>query len=244
MDGTNHQGNHAQSAGSNSQALSDAESAHGRRVEITAGIDELSESINILNMFGDTSWGPLEKLTPPAYPPSTARLCDLKITSVGDLRLGVHHRGTYLRLKSLCRASRTDAIFVVVMDEFGLAIDLNLFNFATQCKHDIQEILGDGVIFILKEPHLELVPEGENPGLRVDHPSDIIRLPSHDPRVPAHWRSTLSQGSMTASAWKAKGNASFKTFRYEKAIEQSVVTGEPIARQCSQANKNVATLKH
>jgi hypothetical protein len=210
MDGTNGQRDHAESAGSGAQAARHNQSRQGQNVELTGDIHEVSEAVRMMNMLADDTWAPMETAMPKPYPPSTARLRDLSKISIKDLRMGIHHRGAYLNLTSVSRASRTDSILVVVMDDCGYAADLNLFNHATYGKEHVQEVLGEGVIFVLKEPYLQLVPEGNNPAICVHHPSDIVRLPSHDPRVPERWRTTPREGSMTAQAWKEKGNIDFK----------------------------------
>lgn len=57
-------------------------------------------------------------------------------------------------------------------------------------------------------------------GLRVDHLSDVVRVPYGDDRVPLRWWPEGIHLNATAETVKLKGNKTMEEKRYWRAIEK------------------------
>lgn len=155
----------------------------------------------------------------PAYPPCIRSFKDLKRVAIKDLLLETHHRGTYLLLRSITPPDRMTAVMSIVEDENKDALMPQLYHQEEENERPADDILPEGTVLVVKEPYLKLMSDGDH-GLRIDHPSDIIHLPSHDDRVPTCWQPRRKEKSLTASAWKKKGNNRFDESKYHAAIRQ------------------------
>ncbi|PLB52765.1 TPR domain protein [Aspergillus steynii IBT 23096] len=152
---------------------------------------------------------------PPAYPPSTAALGNLKKIMIKNLTLETHHRGSYILLRAVTPTDIMTAIMAVAEDERGDALRLQLYNQEKDLATDGR--LVEGTIMIVKEPYLKLMADGDY-GLRVDHLSDIRLVPDHDPLVPASWR-RRPEHDASAHSWKTEGNEFFNQAKYHLAID-------------------------
>lgn len=153
---------------------------------------------------------------PPSYLPCTRPLSELKKVMFNDLLLETHHRDSYLLLRSVTLPYRENAVFSIVEDESGDAMLLELYYQDRQ--RDAEDIVEEGTVLIVKEPYLCLHANGGH-GVRVDHLSDLIRLPEYDEQIPAVWRSDGSNFQLSGDSWKAKGNEYFNSRKYERAID-------------------------
>ncbi|GAD99179.1 TPR domain protein [Paecilomyces variotii No. 5] len=145
---------------------------------------------------------------PPAYPPCTTPLQDLKKVMLSDLLLETHHRGSYVLLKEIAPTITTIGVTTVVEDEKGGVVFLELFN---QDERTVEELLHLGTRLIIKEPYLQIMPDGTH-SLRVDHLSDIVYLDTYNEK-------DQEENSNSASFWKEKGNDLFREGKHLRAIE-------------------------
>lgn len=203
--------------------MSSANQAHqGDRIHFSGGPRELNAAVaehEQLRAMGMTSLEDFVSVTPKAYHPSTTPLSELTKIKVWDLRHKTRHVGSYLIVRLIAPASRTDAVLTIVEDENGLASDARLFNYGVAGGNVLKEPLLPGDVLLLKEPYVELQPGSKNPNLRLDHPSDVVRLRPHDERVPMQWRVPLTAALETAEAWKWRANELFRLGRFHAAID-------------------------
>ncbi|VUC29601.1 unnamed protein product [Clonostachys rosea] len=156
---------------------------------------------------------------PIAYPPSTTSLAELKKKMIKDLQMEVHHKDAFLVVRSITPPTRMTGILTVIEDENEHVVTLQLYNQEKETERPVAEILGEGTVVILKNPYLKTMSDG-NPGLRVDHLSDVILLANHDERVPSKWRISIPKSIETALFWKNLGNQFFGAAQYRAAIER------------------------
>lgn len=135
---------------------------------------------------------------------------------IKQLTLETHHRGTYMLLRAVTPTNTMTAVMVVVEDEEGNVVLLQLYN--QEKELSVSEYLAGGRVMIVKEPYLKIMVDG-NYGLRVDHLSDIMFLPKHDSLVPLSWRPRVMEEDAPADDWKVKGNDYFNKAGYLSAIE-------------------------
>jgi hypothetical protein len=153
---------------------------------------------------------------PPAYLPCTTRLADLRRVMIKDLQLETHHRGTYLLLRSITPPNRMTGIIVIVEDERGDVVPLQLYQQDEENTRKVTDIVNVGTVLLVKEPFLKVMASGEY-GLRVDHLTDVIDLDEHDAMIPKAWRTQTTQ--LSAAAWKAEGNTAVGKEDYWQAIK-------------------------
>lgn len=153
---------------------------------------------------------------PLAYPPCTRPLSELKKTMLNDLLLETHHRDSYLLLRSVTPSYRDNTVFSIVEDESGDVMLLELYYQDRQ--RDVEDIVKEGTVLVVKEPYLRPDANGGH-GVRVDHLSDLIRLPEYDERIPVVWQSDSSALQLSADSWKTKGNNYFNSRKYNNAID-------------------------
>ncbi|KAK4180472.1 hypothetical protein QBC36DRAFT_229583 [Triangularia setosa] len=180
---------------------------------------------------------------PSPYAPCAQPFCDLKKIMVDDLVLETHHRGTFLLVRVVTPQDRITAVMAIVEDERGEVLLLQLYHQV----ETTEDILVPGRVLIIRDPYLKLTADGKH-GLRVDHVSDIVFLPVHEDRIPACWRSEVTNPqNQSAGFWKAKGNDCFGQSRYHAAIEYytSALASSPTTEECHtiKLNRSLAFLK-
>lgn len=149
-----------------------------------------------------------------AYPPSLEPMSCLTPITLRDLRLEIHHRGRVLVAKTFCEPIRTSSMKYAIEDIQGNVDYLCIYNLPSVPPMD--RILPKGVVIAVKEPYLEMTSD-DGVAVRVDHPSDVILLDSHDSLVPSHWRSP--RVAMTGSQLKEEGNVAFRQGNWQKAAD-------------------------
>ncbi|KAL4965470.1 uncharacterized protein BDV14DRAFT_199874 [Aspergillus stella-maris] len=169
---------------------------------------------------------------PAPYPPCVMALCDLKKILINDLAIEIHHRGSYILLRAITPMSKNGYRYVVVEDEAGSVVLLQLFNHDEAVADDGR--VAEGTVMLVKEPYLKL-DLGDNICIRVDHLTDILFPPEHDSRLPSQWHTT-EKVEEAADAWKNLGNELFKDSRhyraincYSKALESRPTADETLA---------------
>lgn len=109
---------------------------------------------------------------PPPYPPSTANLKDLTLIYIKDLRIGLHHRGSYLLVKSATGPIRMTALMAIVEDEKGDSVSIQIYQQPGEAVRPASSFIAKGDAFIVKEPYFKVMSDGGY-GLRIDHVGDL-----------------------------------------------------------------------
>lgn len=167
------------------QMLVEAQKRSGERPRIKESRHELVENYLRVREKKGSEIKPELLIATPAYSPCTTSLDKLSKVMIDDLRLEAHNRGSYVLLRSIVPPDRNAAVFSIVEDEKGSVIDIFLHNKTKDRSPN--EILGEGTVFIVKEPYLKLTAN-EGYLLRVDHVTDLVYLSMEDPLMPAAWR--------------------------------------------------------
>ena len=130
---------------------------------------------------------------------------------MADLELESHHRGRVLILRCIEESVRSAAIQTIVEDSSGEAERLAIYN----CPADLkpEDYLPEGAVFALKEPYYEQAGQGSC--IRVDHPSDLIRLSYSDSILPEQFRPSESKSALQ---WKDEGNKAYGSGNYHLAL--------------------------
>lgn len=156
---------------------------------------------------------------PPAYPPCTTPVDELRLVAIKHLQLETHHRGTYLLLRSITPPHRMTAIMAIMEDENGDVLIVQLYQQEDEGNRAAVDIVNVGTILLIKEPYFKIMGDGEY-GLRVDHLSDVIHIRGDDAKIPIAWRPRLVEIEDSAESLKAKGNISMGKSRYWDAIAE------------------------
>jgi hypothetical protein len=206
------------------QTLRDAESHKGQRPRERKSRDQITQQFMFRLMMNRSkanrnTLNIRSSFIPSAYWPCLNSLADLTKVKINDLLLETHHRGNYLVLRSITPPDRMNAIAAIVEDEDKDAIMLQIYHEEEENERAAEDIFGEGVVLIVKEPYLRLMADGDY-GLRVDHLSDVIYLPHFDERIPGCWQPRVVEYNLSASAWKMKGNNHFYESKYDIAIEE------------------------
>ncbi len=143
---------------------------------------------------------------PPPYLPCIEPLKTLKKVYIRDLGLETHHRGRYIMLRSVTPPTKFTGVMMIASDENGDGITLQLYHQQDEQSGPIKDPIQVNNVYIIKEPYFKTMSDGRH-GVRVDHVSDISRLPNDDEEMPLKWRPCLVEKGKTAMKWKEEGNA-------------------------------------
>lgn len=200
--------------------LADAQAHEGERPENMKSPQDLIVDFTFKQMLQDripaNAYHIRMSFVPPLYKPCVTPFEDLKKVTIKDLTFETHHRGFYILLKALTPPLKEISIMFIAEDEDGKALVLQMYNQDEKVMSDGR--LVKGTVILVKEPYLKFLADGE-PGIRVDHLSDIKFLPEHDALVPLAWRPRIMEEDITAHDWKIKGNDLFNQNSYHLAIE-------------------------
>ena len=174
---------------------------------------------NMMQQFGRNEMQIHSSFFPPPYPPSTTSFDDLTPTHIKDLRLGIHHRGTYLLVRSVTDPTRMTAIMTVVEDEKRDALLVQIYQQPDDNVRPASTIITKGDVFLIKEPFFKIMGDGEY-GLRIDHVSDLVHIDTYHKLWSKQWTPQLLDLSKTANDWKQEGNAAFGRKLYWEAIRR------------------------
>ncbi|KAI4661522.1 uncharacterized protein J4E88_010970 [Alternaria novae-zelandiae] len=208
--------------------LQDAKSKQGQRPQDRKDRDKMlfefmMASMSTVQMSGRATNNGEQHVqssfVPPAYPPCTTPLDDLKPIMIEDLRLETHHRGRYLTLRAITPPNRMTAILVIAEDERGDVTLLQMYQQEDETSHPAVDVVDKGSILIVKEPFFKVTASGDY-SLRVDHLSDIIFLTDEETMTPTSWKPRLLEMSRTAESLKLEGNTLIGKERYWRAIEK------------------------
>ncbi|TVY84556.1 hypothetical protein LSUE1_G000747 [Lachnellula suecica] len=155
---------------------------------------------------------------PEPYPPSIASIAELTPIHIKDLRIGIHHRGRYILVRSIAAPTRMTAIMSIIEDENGDAIAMQLYQQLGEDVRPASSIIPVGDVFLLKEPYFKVMGDGEY-GLRIDHISDAVRIDTQHKVWPQLWNPRLVDLSKTADDWKQEGNIEMGKKQHWAAIQ-------------------------
>lgn len=150
-----------------------------------------------------------------AYPPCTVALSSLKTISLRDLKLEIHHRGRVLVVKTFCEPKRLASIMNAVEDQNGDVDRVALYNIPINKSMD--RLLSNNAIVAVKEPYYTSSIDG-GVLIRIDHPSDLLRLSSDSSLIPPSMNPT-SKTSLSPTELKEMGNEAFKRNDWEIAVD-------------------------
>lgn len=157
---------------------------------------------------------------PKAYPPSTTPAAELSPMALSDLRLETRHAGQVLIVRTIGHPKSNGGMESTVKDQFGSVAQLAIYNTDRLLKAD--ELLHIDAVFALKEPYFEVTMGSAC--LRVDHPSDLVRIYSVNTMMPADLQPMPADLDKTHEDCKREGNSAFVAKRY-LAAEQAYSQG-------------------
>jgi hypothetical protein len=147
----------------------------------------------------------------PYYAPSSTPLARLKQLHPRDLQLETHHRGFYLMLRNLKHLVKIAGVIISLMeDEFNNMV-------MTSHHSDDIERFSIGGFYVIKEPYFTIMSDG-NYSVRVDHVTDMVRIPDEDGRVLRNPRWNATGASLTPHILKEEGNKAMGNGRIHDAI--------------------------
>ncbi|KAG4275841.1 hypothetical protein FPRO04_14324 [Fusarium proliferatum] len=182
---------------------------------------------------------------PAPYPPCIDSANDLEPIMISDMRLETHHRGKKIMLRVLTPPDRMTAVMAIVEDEKGIAVLLQLYHQPEETIVPATEILSPNMVCILKEPFFKCATDGTY-SLRVDHPSDIIRLDGVDDRIPSHWRPSMVISDENSTDIRKQGNDAVQAKKWAEALRlysSAIQAGQTFEeRQLAFLNRSFANL--
>ncbi|KAI7721533.1 hypothetical protein KC353_g1276 [Hortaea werneckii] len=152
---------------------------------------------------------------PKAYASSTTPAAELILMALSDLRLKTRHTGRVLVVRTIGQPKSNGGVESDVEDGSGSAAQLAIYNTDRLLRAD--ELLPTDAVFAVKEPHCETT--AGDACLRVDHPSDLVRVYQSDTLMPKGLRSRPSDLSKTPEDWKREGNSAYLAKSYPAAEE-------------------------
>ncbi|RKL26000.1 hypothetical protein BFJ72_g13891 [Fusarium proliferatum] len=182
---------------------------------------------------------------PAPYPPCIKSVNDLDPIMISDMRLETHHRGKKTMLRVLTPPDRMTAVMAIVEDEKGIAVLLQLYHQPEETIVPTTEILNPNMVCILKEPFFKCATDGTY-SLRVDHPSDIIRLDGADDRIPSHWRPSTVISGENSTDLRKQGNDAVQAKKWAEALRlysSAIRAGQNLEdRQLAFLNRSLVNL--
>ncbi|KAM0494485.1 hypothetical protein ACHAP8_008628 [Fusarium lateritium] len=154
---------------------------------------------------------------PAPYLPCIRSADDLEPIMISDMRLETHHRGKKTMIRVLTPPDRMTAVMAIVEDEKGIAVLLQLYHQPEETIIPATEILSPNMVFIVKEPFFKCATDGAY-SLRVDHPSDIIRMDRTDDRIPSHWRPSMVISDENSTDIRKQGNDAVQVKKWAEAL--------------------------
>ncbi|KAI1476077.1 hypothetical protein F4774DRAFT_262798 [Daldinia eschscholtzii] len=182
---------------------------------------------------------------PPFYPPCARPIQELKPLMISGMGLETHHRGSYVLIHVLTPPNRMTAVTVIVEDEEGTAVLLQLYNQPKESKVAKEHIIQASDVCIIKEPFFKVTNDGSY-SLRVDHVSDIIWLQDTDSRIPLEWRTRILYLDESSEEVRKEGNEAVKKkdwARAERLYTDAIRTATTAQEeQLAHLNRSLANL--
>ena len=152
------------------------------------------------------------------YPPCTKPISSLAPITLRELKLETHHRGRVLIVRTFGIPTRLSAIQSAIEDENKDVDRLAIQNLPLTAV--TEKVLPSGAIVAIKEPYYKITAD-EGVMIRVDHPSDFLRLESGDALIPARLRSIPGQNNQnkTSTQLKENGNTASRRGDWQTAAD-------------------------
>ncbi len=151
-----------------------------------------------------------------AYPPSSTPVSELKPISISELRLETRHVGRALIVRTFSRPKLMSSVMSLIEDSKLDVDQIAVYN--EDPKANFEHILPKDTVFAVKEPYYKKAANGGYL-VRVDHPSDLVKLAPTHPMVPKELAPSLRELNIGALGLKEIGNAAFKKKDYLPALE-------------------------
>ncbi|KAK1599154.1 uncharacterized protein LY79DRAFT_505126 [Colletotrichum navitas] len=182
---------------------------------------------------------------PPAYLPCTRPTNELQPLMISKMRLEEHHRGTYVLVRTMTMPHKINVIMAIVEDEEGTAVLLQLYNQPEEPEFDIEDILPQDSVCLIKEPFFKKSTDGKY-SLRVDHVGDFCLLARDDERIPKRWRAAPHFVPDSENI-RSRGNAAVgqkKWGRAEKLYTEAIAAAAtPEHKRAALLNRSLANLR-
>jgi hypothetical protein len=111
------------------------------------------------------------------------------------------------------------ALTAIVEDKMGEGAWMQFYQQPDEAIRPALSITGEGDVFIIKEPWLKIMGEGEYV-VRIDHLSDLLRIDTCHKMWPKKWKSSFLGQMRGADDWKKEGNFAMKRQEHWKAIRK------------------------
>ena len=144
---------------------------------------------------------------PASYAPCVRPSGELNPIMISDMKLETHHRGSRVMLRVRTPPHRITALLVIVEDEQGTAVFLQLYNQPEESVVPAEELIRPESVLVLKEPFFKRADSDGSYSLRVDHPGDLVWLDDTDERVPSKWRHASLGLPASSSSIRMQGNS-------------------------------------
>ncbi|KAK2029870.1 hypothetical protein LX32DRAFT_692917 [Colletotrichum zoysiae] len=182
---------------------------------------------------------------PSAYLPCNRSENELQPLPISKMRLEEHHRGTYVLVRTMTMPNKINVILAIAEDEEGTAVLLQLYNQPEEPEFDIEDILPQGSVCLIKEPFFKKATDGKY-SLRVDHVGDFCLLARDDERIPQRWRS-VPHFAPNSESIRARGNTAVgqkKWGRAEKLYTEAIAAATtPEHKRMALLNRSLANLR-
>ncbi|KAJ0333085.1 hypothetical protein KNSL1_013755 [Colletotrichum chrysophilum] len=96
---------------------------------------------------------------PPPYPPCVRSAASLRPLPISKMKLGEHHRGKQVVIRTMTPPDRMNAVMAIAEDEEGTAVLLQLYNQPEDVKADV--LLPQNSVHIIKEPFFKVTTDGK-----------------------------------------------------------------------------------
>ena len=136
--------------------------------------------------------------------------------NISELQPDTHHLGKVLFLRTIESSLRDAAIQSIVQDRTGTAERFAIYNADPFIK--AEQVLPEHTILAVKEPYYAATGTGSS-SIRVDHPSDVIRLSLLDQQVPREIWADLPELVESPLECKERGNAAYSARDYPAAYQ-------------------------
>ncbi|KAK1999947.1 hypothetical protein LX36DRAFT_709737 [Colletotrichum falcatum] len=182
---------------------------------------------------------------PSTYLPCYRPTNELQPLMISKMRLEEHHRGTYVLVRTLTMPHRINVLMAIVEDEEGTAVLLQLYNQPEEPEFDIEDLLPQHSVCLIKEPFFKRATDGKY-SLRVDHVGDFCLLSGDDERIPQRWRSA-PHFFPDSDKIRSRGNMAVVQERWgsaEKLYTEAIAAATtPEQKRAALLNRSLANLR-
>ncbi|KAF2198011.1 SET domain-containing protein [Delitschia confertaspora ATCC 74209] len=157
-------------------------------------------------------------ILPPPYPPSPTPLKDEKCKGIrlNELRYGVRDHIAFLLLKVISKPYIHSNTILIAEDESGDVARLTFCNLEDSL---LDPIFFENDVIAVKQPCWTQLPDDAF-HIRVDHPSDFVKLEEDDELIPETWRAEKKEEvKKTAEEWKKEGDMAFLKKKFRVAMK-------------------------